>query len=77
MDIAEIVRTNGAQLVRLPEQFHLTGNAVSIRRQGDGLVLEPIKPATWPPGFFEQIHIDDASFVRPDQGGVPPVPRLD
>src|SRR5208337_3060579 len=63
-----IVRADGAQLVKLPEGFQLEGVIVSIRRQGKAIVLEPVKPATWPPGFFEQIHIDDPAFARPPPG---------
>jgi antitoxin VapB len=77
MKVAEIVQADGAQLVKLPEGFQLEGDIVSIRRQGKAIVLEPVKPATWPPGFFEQIHIDDPAFARPPQGQVPPAPRLD
>ncbi|MCX8255772.1 Nitrogen regulatory protein NtrP [Beijerinckiaceae bacterium RH AL1] len=32
------------QVVRLPEGFRLPGHEVRIRRSGDGLMLEPIKP---------------------------------
>jgi virulence-associated protein VagC len=76
MKVAEIVRANGAQLVKLPEEFHLEGDTVSIRRQGEAIVLEPAKPTTWPLGFFERIYIDDPAFARPPQGQVPPAPRL-
>jgi virulence-associated protein VagC len=75
--LAEIVWADGAQMVKLPEGFLLEGRAVSIRRQGDAVVLEPIKPATWPVGFFEQIHIADPAFVRPPQGDMPDAPRWD
>ncbi|HMF37215.1 MAG TPA: hypothetical protein VKF17_11265 [Isosphaeraceae bacterium] len=68
MKVAEIVQADGAQLVKLPEGFQLEGDIVSIRRQGKAIVLEPVKPATWPPGFFEQIHIDDPAFARPPPG---------
>ncbi len=67
MNVAEIVESNGFQLVKLPEEFHLDGTAVSIRRQGEAIVLEPVKPATWPERFFERIQIDDPAFVRPPQ----------
>lgn len=77
MKVAEIVRDNGSQLVKLPEEFHLEGDTVFIRRQGQAIVLEPVKPATWPPGFFDQIHIADPAFSRPLQGKVPPAPTLD
>ena len=77
MKVVEIVRADGAQLVKLPEGFQLEGDIVSIRRQGQAIVLEPVKPATWPPEFFEQIQIDDPAFVRPPQGQVPQAPSLD
>ncbi len=39
MQVAEIVRIDGCQLVKLPEGFQLEGDTVSIRRQGESLVL--------------------------------------
>jgi antitoxin VapB len=72
MKLAEIVRADGSQLVRLPGEFHQEGDTVAIRRQGEAIVLEPIKPATWPPGFFDRIRIDDPAFARPS---VSPRPR--
>jgi virulence-associated protein VagC len=77
MRIAEIVQANGAQLVKLPQEFHLQGNTVSIRRQGDALILEPAKPSAWPEGFFDRVFIEDRSFTRQPQGAVPPAPKLD
>ena len=77
MKVAEIVRANGCQLVKLPEEFHLQGDTVYIRRQGEAIVLEPMKAATWPTGFFEGIRVDDPAFARPPQGPLPPAPRLD
>jgi hypothetical protein len=76
MRFAEIVKADGYQLVRLPEGFRLEGDTVSIRRQGEAIVLEPVKPATWPPGFFDRIRIEDPAFARPSQGAVPPAPQL-
>lgn len=83
MTIAEIMHANGAQLVKLPEGFHFEGNVVSIRRDGAAVILEPavvaepVKPAAWPPGFFESIRIDDPAFARPEQGTIPPAPNFD
>jgi antitoxin VapB len=77
MKVAEIVRANGSQLVKLPQEFHMKGDTVSIRRQGEAIVLEPVKTAAWPPGFFDRIRIDDPEFARPAQGLVPPAPKLD
>ena len=69
MNVAEIVRADGSQLVKLPKEFQLEGDTVSIRRQGEAIVLEPIKRTTWPPGFFDQIHIDDPAFAASASGG--------
>jgi antitoxin VapB len=77
MKVAEIVRAGGSQLVRLPEESHLEGDSVSIRRQGEAIILEPVKADAWPPGFFDRIRIDDPAFERPPQGEVPPAPQLD
>jgi virulence-associated protein VagC len=64
MGIAEIVHVGGGQAVRLPEEFQFDTKNVSIRREGEAVILEPVKPATWPEGFFEAIRIDDPKFVR-------------
>jgi virulence-associated protein VagC len=77
MKRAEIVRANGSQFVRLPEEYHFEGDTVLVRRQGAAVVLEPAKMESWPPGFFERIRIDDPAFARPDQGPVPPAPALE
>ena len=77
MRVAEIVRVDGCQLVKLPEGFQLEGDTVSIRRQGESLVLRPIKSTTSPLGFFDRTRIDDSAFGRPTQGGVPPAPKLE
>ena len=39
MQVAEIVRIDGCQLVKLPEAFQLEGDTISIRRQGECLFL--------------------------------------
>ncbi|MBS0261371.1 MAG: AbrB/MazE/SpoVT family DNA-binding domain-containing protein [Planctomycetes bacterium] len=77
MTLAEIIRHDGLQSVKLPAGFQFDTDTVSIRREGDAVVLEPVKSTTWPPGFFASIRIDDPQFERPDQGQVPTAPVLD
>ncbi len=77
MTIAEIVQHAGIQSVKLPAGFQFDTDTVSIRREGDAVVLEPVKTTTWPTGFFESIRINDSKFARPDQGTVPTAPNLD
>lgn len=61
--------------VRLPKNTGLPG-VVSLRRQGDAVVLAPIKPEKWPLGFFDEIHISDPEFQRPEQGTLHPIKTL-
>jgi antitoxin VapB len=62
-----------SQAVRIPKELRFEGSEVSIRRLGDGVLLEPVKASTWPEGYFENIRIDDDAFGRPEQGALPPV----
>jgi virulence-associated protein VagC len=74
MKTAETIETSDGQAVRLPDDFRFHTKRVAIRRQGDAVILEPLKPATWPTNFFHAIHIDDPGFTRPDQGTMPASP---
>jgi virulence-associated protein VagC len=81
MTTAEILDIGDCQAVKLPAEFHIDGEIVSIRRDGNALILEPVESPNssrdaWPEGFFDQIHIDDPKFVRPDQGRLPPAPEF-
>jgi virulence-associated protein VagC len=76
MKTAEIVRTQGTQAAKRPEGFQVEGDGASIRREGDAVSLEPVKPATLPPGFFDAI----ALTIRRSQAGAradSPAPTLD
>jgi virulence-associated protein VagC len=75
--IAEVVETSDGQTVRLPDEFRFHAGAVTIRREGKAIILEPLKPTEWPKGFFEKIRIDDPAFCQPDQGSMPPAPTID
>jgi len=63
-----------SQAVRLPKDFRLPGRRVRIKRQGTGVFIEPLGKEAWPKGYFEKVVVRDRSFVRPDQGDLPPVP---
>jgi virulence-associated protein VagC len=70
MPTADIVDVDGSQVVKLPAGIRFEGRQASVRKVGKALVLEPVKPESWPEGFFEQIAIDEPAFVRPEQGSV-------
>ncbi len=76
METATVVNEGDGQTVRLPKGYHLPTPTVQVRHEGDAVVLEPLKPQAWPAGFFDQIHITDPAFERPDQGVLPPVKSL-
>lgn len=68
-----IFQNGRSQAVRLPKEFRLPGERVSVRRVGDGVLLEPLKATAWPEGWFEAVIIADPALERPAQGGLPPV----
>jgi virulence-associated protein VagC len=71
-DMTTTVFMNGrSQAVRLPKEFRLPGRLANIRRWGDGILLEPIKPSKWPKGYFEKVKIKDTAFERQPQGDLP------
>jgi virulence-associated protein VagC len=77
MKIAEVFETKEGQAVRLPAEFRLRTDRVAVRRHGECIILEPVKTAEWPAGFFESIAIADPKFTRPNQGSMPPPPSLE
>ena len=76
METATVTLEGECQSVRLPKGFHIPTPTVGVRHEGNAIVLEPLKPKAWPPGFFDSIHITDPAFVRPDQGQLPPIKPL-
>lgn len=76
METAKVTIDGECQTVRLPKGIRLSGTVVTVRQEGEAVVLEPAKPATWPSGFFDKIHVADPSFARPAQGQLPPVKTL-
>ena len=77
MDTARVFTNGRSQAVRIPLHYRLRDRVVSIRREGEALILEPLKPSAWPAGFFDAIAIDDPAFARPEQGVMPAMPALD
>jgi virulence-associated protein VagC len=71
MSIAEIVAIGDFQAVKLPKEVHFETDIVSVRREGDAVILEPVRSSGWPEGFFDAIRIDDPKFIRPAQGQAP------
>jgi len=77
MTTTEIFQTGDGQVVRLPQGFEFSASEVAIRRDGEAVILEPIKTGNWPEKFFDEIRIDDPAFRRPEQGAMPVAPEID
>ena len=41
---AKLFQHGGSQAVRLPKAFRFEGTEVTVRRDGDAVILEPVKP---------------------------------
>ena len=53
---AKLFWNGRSQAVRLPKAFRFEGSEVSIRREGDAVVLEPVRKRTWPRGYWERLR---------------------
>ena len=53
MATAKLFRNGRSQAVRLPKEYRFEGNEVSIHREGERVVLEPLKRRAWPKGYWE------------------------
>ena len=52
MGTAKLFRNGRSQAVRLPKEFRFEGDEVSVRREGEAVILEPLKPRSWPKGYW-------------------------
>jgi virulence-associated protein VagC len=76
METALVITEGETQTVRLPRGCHLPTATVQVRQEGAAIVLEPVRSGGWPAGFFDEIHITDPAFARPEQGTLPAVKTL-
>lgn len=51
---AKVFWTGRSQAIRIPKQFRVQGNEVTIRRMGNTLVIEPLDE--WPEGYVESFR---------------------
>ena len=77
MKTAKIFYTGRSQAVRIPRDFRFADREVSIRREGEAVILEPLRKTRWPDGFWRRIRVSDRRFSRPDQGSAPERAPLD
>lgn len=71
MTTAKLFKNGQSQAVRLPREFRMPGHEVSIRREGDKLILEPIH-RDWD-SFFSALEAFDKDFM--EEGRQQPAPQ--
>jgi antitoxin VapB len=49
---AKLFKSGGSQAVRLPKEFRFEGEEVLVSRQGERVILEPVKK-TWSHRFLD------------------------
>lgn len=80
-ETAKIFTHGGSQAVRLPKAFRFEGKEVRIRKEGDAVIMEPIKtdrrrPQTkeeWA-AFWAELHaLSDKPFPEPPPQTITPI----
>ena len=72
---AKLFAHGGSQAVRLPKAFRFEGDEVSIRREGDAVILEPVRKdfsALWAKLDALREAAGEEFPERPPQGDFPP-----
>lgn len=69
---ARLFRNGRSQAVRLPKEFRFPGEEVSVRREGEAVILEPIGPSRWPRGYWRRL-----GEMHPDTETAPMRPVLE
>ncbi len=54
MATAKLFSNGRSQAVRLPKEFRFKGSEVSVRREGDAVILEPLKLRAWPKAYWRR-----------------------
>lgn len=66
---AKIFWSGNSQAVRLPKEFRFEPGTeeVAIRREGEQIILEPVKAEEWPDDFWRAFEGMPEGFERPAQ----------
>ena len=70
---AKLFTHGGSQAVRLPKAFRFEGDEVRIRREGDKVILEPVR-TDLSDLWAELDRLDDPDHPFPDRPPQPPLP---
>ena len=76
--LAKLFRHGGSQAVRLPKAFRFEGEEVTVRRDGNAVILEPVvvrklnTPEAWEAFWIEVDASSEVDFPERDQ----PAPQV-
>jgi antitoxin VapB len=62
---ARVIWDGDHQTISLPRQFHLEGTEVNVRREGERVILEPVRRREWSQRFWDSLGRLDPDFERP------------
>ncbi len=65
---AKVFWTGRSQAVRIPKEFRFDSDTVLVRREGNAVILEPVRE--WPEGYVGSFSGVPEDFTRPSQGEV-------
>ena len=53
---AKLFKNGRSQAVRLPKEFRFPGDEVTLRRDGDAVIMEPVRKRAWPRGYWQRLR---------------------
>jgi virulence-associated protein VagC len=70
---AKVFWTGRSQAVRLPKEFRFDEEEVAVYRDGDRVILEPLRRRrSWPRGYWERLDELARGFEFPEVTPLPP-----
>ena len=72
---AKLFSHGGSQAVRLPKAFRFEGGEVSIRREGDAVILEPVRKRAATQAELDAFWAEIDALMDPDDPFPDPPPQ--
>ena len=69
MATARIFWNGRSQAIRLPKEFRFDGDEVTIRRDGERVILEPLPKDEWGEAFWETMGTLGSDYDVGDRSG--------
>jgi antitoxin VapB len=70
MKTVKVSNAGGGQIVEIPSEFRIEGDAVEVHREGDSLVLTPI-PRSWQ-SLIDSLDMFTEDFMEEGRRQLPP-----